>query len=894
MSRILPKELVKAVNENNLILFIGAGCSIPLKFPSWKALIVEILNNLNEIHGDTEIINFKRLSLNVEAGTTSLFDALNIIENNTKTKEQYKIESKQLINNIFNEKMNLISESKIHSLLWEVSNKIITTNYDNVLDVFIPSNKNIIVFGNDNKFQSLKSQENDSNFLYKIHGNYQNPETLILFNSDYESIYNHDNHNWDTLASLFKDKTFLFIGFSLSDPFVNKLFDSIKKIYGGFSVNKHFAFSTIDNDFSRYDVHNIKVENWEDCLISYLEELVKIQTKSKIDYLNNGELKIDAINEDKDFDLNSLNTLVKRKIEELKKNPSDTALVSEINDLRNKINKLLFEDIDYLQKIDLNYKKSDLRSLFDQIYSSEKLDKSVIERINNIRSDINNYTWYDRSVVLSSITCSLIHFNKADEKKINLIIDFINDNEEKVWQKAITSLFMVLNHLGSKWLRYSQITKKIENLKQIPKIQDACFQITQLFNIGYHNVSFVGKRIFDNEYFKDSPFNYFLPFFEDENNIGFNEIYENFEGNDIREFINFLHEIPFPDQLKYLICNSKAFSGKSDKEGKIEIEKRKIDIINITYSFYPFSVYIHELINFYVFFPKLQHENKLRYQLQITETPLVKYLLNDFEKSKALAAYFMKQKQWGQAIVNCKNADAISPNNVNVLLNLANCYHFNKDESNELLIRQQIYKIDVEIEDNLKGLHSIYFKRANYNKCIELSNLIIKINENDADNYIVRAQTYDELEKYNEAIIDFEKAISLDGTNAKYYYWCANVYLYTNKFDKAEEFLVLAENLGHNKSDIYNMYANLYRLKNNIEKAFEFIEKAIKIDDDPILIGTKAVIYATNGNDLEFYKSLEDVLKKGIDAKRLFPDIKKKYKDDEKFNQILKKYNQAI
>jgi NAD-dependent SIR2 family protein deacetylase len=42
----MNKEIKKAIEEDNLVLFVGAGMSIPLGFPDWKKLIKEILKKL--------------------------------------------------------------------------------------------------------------------------------------------------------------------------------------------------------------------------------------------------------------------------------------------------------------------------------------------------------------------------------------------------------------------------------------------------------------------------------------------------------------------------------------------------------------------------------------------------------------------------------------------------------------------------------------------------------------------------------------------------------------------------------------------------------------------------------------------------------------------------------
>ncbi|HEU4790569.1 MAG TPA: SIR2 family protein, partial [Flavobacterium sp.] len=539
MQSIIPPKLKAALEQNNLVFFVGAGCSIPLGFPSWKDLTINILKQLDKKHGEYSHTHFKNIIAELENNTSHALDSLNEIESDRQAGNQYKLESKHIVNQEF-DKIDLTNiESPVHSLLWDITTKIFTTNYDNLLERHKPSDKTIHVFENKNKFQSIKSQLDDSQFLYKLHGDCNNPESMVLFSSDYNEIYNTNSHNEDTLRSFFKGKTFMFIGFSLTDPFINQLFEKIKDLYGGYLFAEHFILTTKKEDYSKYNTTALLIDNYGDDLIKYLSSLKSF--KNSVTSTADNIPQQSSSSED----LNTLNELFKLKTEQLKANPSDINLYNEIKDIEAKIKILLFDDFNYLQKISPIYKNVEIRSLFEKIYSSVILDEQTIERITQVRNDLQKYNWYDRSVLVSSIACSLIHFNKADEIKISFLIDFINDNEDRVWQKATTSLFMALNHLGNKWLRLN-IKNKLKNLQEIPKIQKAFSSILQLFNIGFHRISFLNDKIFVNEYFNDSPFNYFLPFFDDKTNEGFTSIFENYHG-DIDKAIKFLNRSSLPD-----------------------------------------------------------------------------------------------------------------------------------------------------------------------------------------------------------------------------------------------------------------------------------------------------------------------------------------------------------
>ncbi len=925
---IIPEKLEEAIKNNNLVFFVGAGCSIPLNFPSWKKLIEDILEELNNNHGLTSDVNFYNILNGVKSDTKTLIEALNLIERDAKHGSTYKTKSKEIVNaQIESISKTLPDHSDVHSLLWNISTKIITTNYDKVLERYKPEHLNPKIFDNTNAFQSLKSQLNDAQFLYKIHGDNDNPQSIILFESDYKEIYEKDNHNHDSLATFFKDKTMLFIGFSLKDPFVNDLFTNIKKIYNGFTVNQHFVFTTNNEDFIEYDVTTIPIDNWNKGLFGYLTELEKLKsTSAKIN--NKLSVVIEETKEEElaNNDVSSIVKLIELKTKELSNNPGDKELHKEVNDLRSKINKLMFGEIDYSQDVDKPFRNTDLQALFDVIYSSEKLDRLTLERIQNVRTKTELYKWYDRSVIVSAITCSLIHHNKADEQKITLLIDFTNDNEDKVWQKAITSLFMTLNHLGNKWLRFPSIINKIKSLNQNLRIQNACSAIIQLFAVGLNNVSMVSEDLFSNPYFSENAFNYFLPYHQEEN-PAFELVYDTYTGVDIEDFIVALNRIPIPDQLKYLFCSKIREEDEKDKNKKIS--NRLKEILNLNKIFYPYSIYVQEIISFYKYFPVYKHEEKLKSQLKLTETPLKDYLLNAKQKYSALGSHFMQEKNWTQAIVNYKEAIKLDSNKVSDLLNLANCYCNNNEKKNEFLLRVEIQQKEVNNESNLRGLFNLYInEKKDYSKCLEIANKLITIDSNNPTYYYYQGTSYNELKDYDNALENLDIAISIDSKVDMFYSERAGIFYKLNEFaksndeldiaisinnkecnylleratnnmllsfyDKALDDLKIAESFGKQDGFIYNAYANYYRLRNEFDKAFENVEKAKKLKKVYNFTGTTATIYASMGDDDNFYKFLEMAINEGADVNLLYSDIKDKYKNKPQFLALLLKYNQQI
>lgn len=953
---MIDENLKKAIRDNKLVLFIGAGASTSLKLPSWKNLVLGILEKLDLDFSETSDLNFSNLKNSLNNGSRSPLEILNKLENDSNSGALYKTKAKEYVYSVFNEINTSHSlDSELHKLLWKLSQKIITTNYDQILEANQPD-RTIDVFENANSFLARKSQQDNSKFLYKIHGDFKNPETIILFESDYKLIYSNNNANNDALGDFFKNKTFLFLGFSLSDPFVNDLFSKIKSLYSNYTVGDHYILSTNqNNDFSKYDVKSIKIDNWDDSLKNYLEAI--IEEKNKIENIN--EVVIEKnLEELPEESIDSLFILVKNKTEELIKNPSDKNLASEIHDIQSKINKLIYGPLNFLKTFDNEYKNTHLKMLFDTIYGNEKLNEETINEINRIRTDYKNHQWYERCQLVTALTCSLFIFNKADDKKISLLVDFINDSEDKVWERTLTYLVMLLNHLGNKWLRFDSIKRKVKSLTLNIKVQDACQSIVEyilLFGIGRFNFA---TSVFENEHFRDNPYNYFLPFFK-ENNPLFENIFENYKGDNIEKFINVLEKSPLPDSIKYILCNTEIRL-EENKDVDKDDNEFIVTHLSVNNGYYPFAGYIQEFVSFINSFPSLQHNKLIDTQLKITSTPLKDYLLSEKEKFRILGIHFHKEKSWGQAIINFEKYLKLNPDDLSIYDNLANCYLSNKEPEKAKEISMKIRSEHPKYISNLTRLADIYFSEKNfhkalniYNECliinnenpnlhyektliyIELKNYeealeciqnaeklnfenqdslnntfgviyqnlkrynealkyfneAILLNESKAIFYSNRASLYGELNNYHKAIEDIDKAINLDPSESLIY---MKVYylIYLNEFELA---FSLLNKIKIKDENYYNTLANYYRLEGNFNLAFSIIDKAISLNgDEGRLIGTKTAIYASMNDDENFFKYLNEILSQGENATNFLPDIKNKYKNNKKFLEILEKYNQKI
>jgi hypothetical protein len=266
----LDAQLHQAIESNNLLFFVGSGLSRSLGLPDWKQLIANLITYVPQEDKrsalksafDTEILN--------------VMDVLDRIDNYTKALSRKAIYSGLI-------KQFELTDNKhpaldIYRMLWSISSKIVTTNYDNALLITNPNAKLIHV---DDDFY-LSDITKLNNFIFHLHGSVKRPDRIVLFEDTYKQLYEEKKFQAGihALSSLLSKYTVVFVGFSLSDEYVRKQLKYIRSIYGEFS-NTHFFISTKDDDFSSYGVQTINIDNWDN-LPGFLEAMNSSTTRASL------------------------------------------------------------------------------------------------------------------------------------------------------------------------------------------------------------------------------------------------------------------------------------------------------------------------------------------------------------------------------------------------------------------------------------------------------------------------------------------------------------------------------------------------------------------------------------------------------------------------------------
>lgn len=261
----IPKSIIDMARDNKLIFFIGAGFSRDFGFPDWNGLVELMLKQV--IEDDPKYQPF--LSL-LETKTMNALDILDNIQNEKRIirdtiHKEFKYE---------NSKSHLLVK---HKKLLNVSSKIITTNYDQLIEKAADGQIEKVVYTNSHLMGRISNLDS---FIFKIHGDHEDADKCILLKSDYEKLYNEDNAALSQFKNIIANNTIVFIGFSLSDPYVSNLFNYINKIYDGYQ-ERSYMLTVNDEDFTKFNIKTLKLETYEE-IVMFLDQLNEEAKKKKL------------------------------------------------------------------------------------------------------------------------------------------------------------------------------------------------------------------------------------------------------------------------------------------------------------------------------------------------------------------------------------------------------------------------------------------------------------------------------------------------------------------------------------------------------------------------------------------------------------------------------------
>lgn len=248
-----PEELVSSIIDNRCIMFIGAGVSNSIKFkkgeriPTWHLFLKIALEKLK-----SESANKVKKLIEME----QYLDALEIIKNIMDPAEYTKLLKDNytcLINNI----QYPGALSVIFNLNLPV---IISTNFDTTYEDYCISNtvnKAYSIFNYDKTKEIVETLKSSESLIIKAHGSIREPDHIIFTKSEYYEFMRNRPEFFEILKALFMTRTVLFVGYSLNDPDINILLNSVNSI-GLMSYSKPHYILLAETERDDYKLNHWK------------------------------------------------------------------------------------------------------------------------------------------------------------------------------------------------------------------------------------------------------------------------------------------------------------------------------------------------------------------------------------------------------------------------------------------------------------------------------------------------------------------------------------------------------------------------------------------------------------------------------------------------------------
>lgn len=264
-------QLKKAISQDRLVIFAGAGVSFDSGLPLWSTLIEKIKKNLDFETNENDPLKIAQLLYN----------------------EKGEKEYNEILNSLIFESAN--TANSIHKILFKLNPQhIVTTNYDYFLEEVISQEG--LPFSTISKDENLPYADHKS-LLIKYHGDFEN-KNIVLKETDYLEFSKINVLKETFVKSLFSNKVILFVGYSFSDINLKILLRDVQYLLKKHQQKSYLITPKIDipnSEKSYFNNFGINIINFDDALFEIdnsKNDLSKngLKVYSILDYLINLKL----------------------------------------------------------------------------------------------------------------------------------------------------------------------------------------------------------------------------------------------------------------------------------------------------------------------------------------------------------------------------------------------------------------------------------------------------------------------------------------------------------------------------------------------------------------------------------------------------------------------------
>jgi hypothetical protein len=231
MTMDIPHDLVEQFARGNGVVFVGAGLSQGAGSPGWSELLAPLAASIG-VPANTDPLKIAQY-YEIKRGRQALVSHL--AEQTDTTDKQPTENHRRLL--------------RLGARTW------VTTNYDDLIERTLRgAGERFVKVVRD---QDLSYTSADAMALVKLHGDCDQKDTIVITQQDYNTCFRRFPRIKDKLTGLLLEKTFLFVGYSISDPDFNQIQAEI-----AFDLQQHqrIAYSVLF-DADEFTISDLRSRN---------------------------------------------------------------------------------------------------------------------------------------------------------------------------------------------------------------------------------------------------------------------------------------------------------------------------------------------------------------------------------------------------------------------------------------------------------------------------------------------------------------------------------------------------------------------------------------------------------------------------------------------------------
>lgn len=222
-------EYLNDLEGHSAAIFAGAGLSVPAGFVDWKALLHPLAQDINlDVAREEDLVSLAQYYVTAHGNNRADL-------NERILNEFSRRQAKETINH------KILARLPIHTY-W-------TTNYDKLIESALRNTGKLPDVKHTVSQLPHTLRDRDA-IVYKMHGDVEHPHEAVITKADYEIFHSSHSAFLTALAGDLVSKTFLFLGFSFTDPNLHYVLSRLRIQYGG-QQKKHFCI--LKRESARHD-----------------------------------------------------------------------------------------------------------------------------------------------------------------------------------------------------------------------------------------------------------------------------------------------------------------------------------------------------------------------------------------------------------------------------------------------------------------------------------------------------------------------------------------------------------------------------------------------------------------------------------------------------------------